>query len=106
MADEQHIEVIENPAKERFEISVNGVTAGFSVYHHASEDTLAFVHTEIAEEFGGRGLAGRLVGVAMEEMQRRRLAVLPYCPFVQAYLVKHPDLIDLVPAERRATFGL
>jgi hypothetical protein len=32
--------------------------------------------------------------------------VLPYCPFVKSYIQKHPEYLDLVPAERRASFDL
>jgi hypothetical protein len=32
--------------------------------------------------------------------------VLPYCPFVQSYLRRHPELRDLVPAAERARFDL
>jgi predicted GNAT family acetyltransferase len=32
--------------------------------------------------------------------------VLPFCPFVNAYLKRHPEYLDLVPEERRAAFGL
>ena len=32
--------------------------------------------------------------------------VLPYCPFVRAYLQQHRELVRLVPAERRAEFDL
>ncbi len=32
--------------------------------------------------------------------------VLPHCPFVKAYIEKHDEYVDLVPAEQRASFGL
>jgi hypothetical protein len=32
--------------------------------------------------------------------------VLPYCPFVRGYIERHPDYLDLVPADRRSGFGL
>lgn len=61
---------------------------------------------EVHERFEGQGLASRLVGNALGELRERGVAVLPYCPFVRAYLLKHPDLHDVVPESDRARFGL
>jgi hypothetical protein len=35
-----------------------------------------------------------------------RLAVLPYCPFVEGFIDRHREYLDLVPVERRAKFAL
>lgn len=32
--------------------------------------------------------------------------MLPFCPFVNAWIGKHPDYLDLVPADQRERFGL
>ena len=35
------------------------------------------------------------------------LAVYPACPFVARYIKRHPhDYLDLVPEEKRSTYGL
>jgi uncharacterized protein len=34
------------------------------------------------------------------------LAVLPYCPFVQGFIARHREYLDLVPVERRPKFAL
>jgi predicted GNAT family acetyltransferase len=39
------------------------------------------------------------------DARRPGLAVLPYCPFVRSWLARHPDLVALVPPDRRAAFG-
>jgi uncharacterized protein len=33
-------------------------------------------------------------------------AVLPYCPYVRAWIRRHPAYIDLVPERDRASFKL
>ena len=106
MTDDQPVEVRDNPAEHRFEITYGDRLAGFTVYEERDEATYAFVHTEIEPDLGGHGLAGTLVRTAMEAMAERGIAVLPYCPFVKAWLEKHPDHLGVVPAGRRAEFGL
>jgi hypothetical protein len=39
-------------------------------------------------------------------LRTKNLRLLPQCPYVQAYLRKHPQDLDLVPVERRAEFSL
>jgi hypothetical protein len=32
--------------------------------------------------------------------------VLPFCPFVRRYIAERSELLELVPPDRRAAFGL
>ena len=54
------------------------------------------VHTEIDPAFEGQGLGERLVAGALEDLRARGLKLVPQCPFVRAYLRRHPDQADLV----------
>jgi len=99
------VEVNDNPGQSRYEIRVSGELAGFTVYR-VRPDGLAFVHTEIDDGRRGQGIASQLIGQALDDVRERGLGVLPYCPFVDAYLKRHPADVDLVPAARRAQFGL
>ncbi|WP_148613500.1 GNAT family N-acetyltransferase [Nocardioides rubriscoriae] len=103
--DETSVEITENPAEHRFEIRYGDRLAGFTVYE-VEDAGYAFMHTEIEPDLEGHGLASRLVRVAMDAMTERGVAVLPFCPYVASWLTKHPDHLDLVPADRRAGFGL
>lgn len=103
--DEAAIAVVDNPELGRFEIHVGDKLAGFTEYRPRG-DRYAFVHTEIGDEFGGRGLASRLIKDTLDEMRARGIAVLPYCPFVKRYIQRHADYQDLVPADQRATFEI
>jgi predicted GNAT family acetyltransferase len=64
------------------------------------------VHTEIDPRFEGRGLGGKLVSAALDEARADGQIVLPFCPFVNGYIERHPQYADLVPAEYRERFGL
>ncbi|WP_420000084.1 GNAT family N-acetyltransferase [Streptomyces boninensis] len=50
-----------------------------------------FFHTEIDQEFGGRGLAGLLVREALDDSIRKNLTVVPVCPLFARHLKKHGD---------------
>jgi predicted GNAT family acetyltransferase len=104
-ADDAPITVADHPDRKRFEIHVGDELAGFTEYRPRG-DRYAFVHTEIGDEFGGRGLASQLVKAALDEMRARGIAVLPYCPYVKRYIQRHADYQDLVPADERETFEI
>ncbi|MCK8612920.1 GNAT family N-acetyltransferase [Gordonia sp. C13] len=95
--------VRDNGSARRYEITVegtsDGVVAGFAEYRDRSDDTGAvtervFFHTEVAEEFGGRGLATILVREALDDARSRGLVIVGVCPLVAAFLKKHPEYAD------------
>jgi uncharacterized protein len=98
--------VTDNPDRSRFEIFDDGTElAGYAEYH-LFEDEIAFTHTETDSRFKGRGFGTRLVRAALDSARERKLAVLPYCPFVRDWIVKHPDHLGLVPVTQRERFDL
>ena len=97
--------VRDNPEEKRYEIEVDGQVAGF-VQYRKRPGLLAFIHTEIGPAFEGKGLGSTLIRSALEDARDQGLAVLPFCPFVNEYLRRHPGLASLVPAEHREAFGL
>lgn len=97
--------VTDHAEQQRFEIAVGGEVAGFAQYRRRP-GLIAFVHTEIDPRFEGRGLGGELIGQALDASRAGGLAVLPFCPFVNAYIKRHHEYADLVPDGYRAKFGL
>ena len=105
MAVAQRIEVADAPERDRYEVSLDGEVVGFSAYR-ARPGLIAFVHTEVDERFEGRGLGDRLIRFALEDARTRGLAVLPFCPFVKAFIERHREFEALVPDTYREQFGL
>jgi predicted GNAT family acetyltransferase len=97
--------VADNPEQERYEIRVDGEVAGFAQYR-AKPGLIAFVHTEVDDRFEGQGLASRLIAHALDDVREHGLAVLPFCPFVNAYIQRHREFAELVPEEFRKSFDL
>ncbi|HEX7306018.1 GNAT family N-acetyltransferase [Lentzea sp.] len=82
--------VTDNEAASRYEVHVDGELAGFLEYRDVS-GVLALVHTEVGEEYGGRGLGAQLAKFALDDAQARGVKVSPLCPFVAKYIEKHPE---------------
>ncbi|HEY2041581.1 MAG TPA: GNAT family N-acetyltransferase [Jatrophihabitans sp.] len=97
--------VTDNPELSRYEINVDGQLAGFSEYYLHS-GIMAFLHTQIGDQFGGRGLATELIRSALDDARARGRQVEPFCPFVRAFIAKHPEFRDLVPAHEWDRFDL
>ncbi|HVY97426.1 MAG TPA: GNAT family N-acetyltransferase [Solirubrobacterales bacterium] len=99
------IAVADNPEQDRYEVRAGGELAGFTQYKLAP-GRISFIHTEVDDRFEGQGLGSRLVAFALDDARARGLDVLPFCPFVRAYIQRHPDYLDLVPEARRPQFDL
>ncbi len=98
--------VSNQPERERYEITADGEPAGF-VQYRERPGLVAMVHTEVDPRFEGQGVGSTLIRSALDDARARGLAVLPFCPFVNAYIERHPDdYADLVPEAFRAKFGL
>jgi predicted GNAT family acetyltransferase len=86
--------VRDNPALNRFELDVGGHTA--AAYYRLSPGVITFTHTEVPAELSGHGIGSELVRGALEAARARGLKVVPKCPFVAAYMAKHPQFNDLL----------
>ncbi len=105
MNAEPETRLADDRERSRYEVWAGGELAGLLQYRlHGS--TISLIHTEVDERFEGRGLGSGLIAFALDDARSRSLAVLPFCPFVKAYLERHGEYLDLVPESRRAQFGL
>lgn len=82
---------------DRFTISVDGHTAGFTRIRDRNGKRI-FPHTEIDDAFQGRGLATILIGEALQQTRDAGLRIVPVCTMVVAYVKKHPEFGDVVDA--------
>lgn len=89
------VTVADNPERQRFEAFLDGELVGRAEYQLAS-GLVVFTHTEVEPRCEGLGVGGALVRAALDDMRGRGLAVLPLCPFVKAWIGRHPDYADVV----------
>ena len=59
----------------------------------------SLIHTEVPDVLRGGGVANALARTALAYARAQGLTVKPFCPFVQQYLRRHPDELDLVDPE-------
>lgn len=62
--------------------------------------TIVFVHTVTPPEHQGKGYASRLVQGALDDVRARGLDVVAVCPYVKAWIPRHPEYQDLLRAGR------
>ena len=84
-----------NEAKHRFEAKAGDEVASL-VYRDRDDGALVLVHTEVPDALQGRGLGGELAKAALEYARASGRRVVVLCPFVKAYLERHPEYHDLV----------
>jgi uncharacterized protein len=99
------LKVADSPEHARYEITADGELAGFVTYN-LSDGVIDLLHTQTDDRFRGHGIGGHLIQSTLDSVRERHLAVLPTCPFVRRWIADHPDYTDLVPAGRRAEFGV
>lgn len=98
-------QVRDNDELSRYEILVGATVAGFTEYAmHGKQIDL--IHTEVEDGFEGQGVASKLITALLDDVRRRGLEAMPYCPFIRKFIAKHDEYLDLVPAEHRGKFGL
>lgn len=87
-------EVRDNAVRHRFELEVDGVIA-FSEYKR-KPGVVDFIHTEVPEALGGKGVGSRLAKGALDLVRARGERVAAHCPFIAAFIRKHAEYLDLL----------
>lgn len=80
---------------DRFEARTDdGVVAGFAAYVREPGKVI-FTHTEVDPAFEGQGVGSALAVGALDQVRASGERVVPLCPFIRAYIERHPDYADL-----------
>lgn len=87
-------EVVDNRARDRFELESEGHVA-VAIYER-EPGRITFTHTIVPPALEGRGIGSRLVKEALAAARAEGLKVVPICPFVKAYIDRHPEEQDLL----------
>jgi predicted GNAT family acetyltransferase len=89
------VELLNNVEQQQYELYLDGVRVSLASYCERDGVTV-IPHTETLPAYGGRGLAGRLIAFALDDLRSQGRKVEPACPFVADYLRKHPSYQDLL----------
>lgn len=86
--------VVHVPERNRFEARLSEEAAVLT--YELRPGVIVFLHTVVPEAFEGRGVGGALARTGLDYAREQGLAVVPNCPFVKAWIERHPDYADLV----------
>lgn len=89
----------DNKQEHRFEMTLGEGKSAFIDYTAAGAGVLALTHTEVPEEFEGKGIGSALVKGAFEIIRAEGMKIVPECRFVAAYLRRHTEYQSLVADE-------
>ena len=103
MADEP--EIVDDKEQSRYEVRLGGETIAVADYVK-QPGIVSFTHTETFDGHRGQGYAGRMIDRALRDARDEDLEAIPFCWFVAQYIGVHRKFLPLVPADRRAEFGL
>jgi predicted GNAT family acetyltransferase len=92
------VTVVDNPERKRFEARTGDEVAGFIDYR-VRPDALVLVHTEVLPQYEGQGIGSQLARAVLDEIRARGRRIRVLCPFLTAYLRRHPEYADLVVAQ-------
>jgi predicted GNAT family acetyltransferase len=76
----------------------DGRPVGQAVYHLRG-DRHIFVHTEVDDAYEGQGVASALARHALDDVRDHGGRIVPLCPFISAYVARHPEYQALIDQE-------
>lgn len=84
------VSVQHNVAEQRFECTVEGHLC-VATYERRGQ-VMRMTHTGVHSSLRGRGIAAKLVEAALVYAQAHGLEIEPACSYVQAYLLRRPQV--------------
>ena len=90
MTSEFDDQVRHEPARQRFTLPLGDALAILD-YDRVDASTLDYRHTFVPPPMRGRGAASALAAYALRYARDENLRVIPSCPFVAAFVRRHPE---------------
>lgn len=88
--------VTDNPEQTRFEAMLDDKLVGLAEYR-LRDGLIVFTHTEVFPEYEGRGIGSALAKYALDQVSADGARkVVPACPFIERYIVGHPEYGELI----------
>ena len=86
--------LIDNTEGKQYEYHIDGALA--KIEYIKAKNKIYLTHTEVPKELEGKGVASSLVKQVLEDIETKELTLIPMCPFVAAYIKRHPEWKKLV----------
>ncbi|WP_029269536.1 GNAT family N-acetyltransferase [Flavobacterium sp. KJJ] len=79
-----------------FEAIEEGKEAGKMTYTWAGDSKFIIDHTEVSDEFGGKGIGKKLLMATVDYARNNNLKIIPLCPFAKSVFDKNEDIRDVL----------
>ena len=79
----------DNHASNRYEMVVDNHLS--LIEYEIKGNSIYLLHTEVAPALEGRGAGTAIVEKVLADIEKKGLTLVPLCPFVVAYIRRHPD---------------
>ncbi|MDI4239364.1 GNAT family N-acetyltransferase [Bradyrhizobium sp. Arg237L] len=94
--------VRDNPAEHRFELAIDGSREIAAIYYRNEGDRLILTHTEVPQQFSGRGFGSQLARGVFGTLRASGRKAILICPFMTAFYARHPEYSDIVGGADRS----
>jgi len=84
------LKITSEGTQKRFELHFDG-TRAYIDYILNKQQVIYLTHTEVPVGFEGKGIGSVLVRKVLQYIRDEELKMAPLCPFVAAYLKRHPE---------------
>ena len=91
----ENYKLIDNVALHQYEFRIGDLIPRIE-YIKTKNGEIYLTHTEVPSALEGKGAGSSLVRLALEDIERQQLRLVPLCPFVAGYVQKHPEWKRLV----------
>ena len=88
------MDILHNTTASRFEATVDGQLC--VCQYRVFGKVMMLTHTGVPKALRGRGIAALLVQAALEHARAKGLKVRPDCSYVEVYMQRHPETLDLL----------
>lgn len=87
--------IIRNDERKRFELEAEGHIA-FIEFLIDKDHVMYLTHTEVPKALEGKGVGKNIVEQTLNYLKDNNFKLAPLCPFVAAYLKRHPEWKDIL----------
>ena len=87
--------LFDNKDKQQYEFHIDGYIPKIE-YTKSGNDTIYLKHAEVPAALEGKGIGSELVKKALTDIENQNLRVIPVCPFIDAYIQRHPEWKHLI----------
>ncbi|ENW93396.1 GNAT family N-acetyltransferase [Acinetobacter sp. NIPH 298] len=79
-----------------FKLVDGDVLAGEMAYTWAGNEMLIIDHTDVSDQFRGKGIGRQLLDALVEFVRERHVKVIPLCPFAKSVFDKDSSIHDVL----------